>query len=82
MVLREIFYHNPDTLELEDNDRYSPEYDDSIVDLDDNRKTRLTLRQINRVRKASELHDKDKKNEVEFIRQMYGMAAQAQAAGL
>ena len=54
---------------------------DSVVNLDDTRKTKLTLQQINRVRKASELHDKEKKNEVEFVRQMYGMAAIAAAQG-
>ena len=65
-----------------DDDRYDPQYDDSIVDLDDTRKTRLTLRQINSARKASELHTKEKTKENEFVRQMYGIAAQAQAAGV
>jgi len=69
-------------LEMETDDRYEPQYDDSVVDLDDTRKTRLTLRQINRARKASELHDKEKANEIEFVRQMYGIAAQAAAAGM
>jgi len=79
MILREIFYYDKENFELVDDDRYQPDYDESIVDLDDTRKTRLTLRQINRARVASELHDKEKANEVEFIRQMYGMAAQEQA---
>ena len=52
------------------------------MDLDDTRQTRLTLRQINRARKASELHTKEKAKENEFVRQMYGIAAQAQAAGV
>ena len=69
-------------MEMETDDRYEPQYDDSVVDLDDTRKTRLTLRQINRARKASELHDKEKANEIEFVRQMYGIAAQAAAAGM
>tara|TARA_B100000424_G_C22899858_1_gene478587 strand:- start:1096 stop:1308 length:213 start_codon:yes stop_codon:yes gene_type:complete len=62
--------------------RYEPEYDQSIVDLDDTRKTRLTLQQINRARKASELHDKEKVNELEFVRKMYGIAAQAQSTSI
>ena len=60
MILREIFSYN--TLEDEPTEdyRYEPEYDQSIVNLDDTRKTRLTLQLINRARKASELHDKEK----------------------
>lgn len=69
-------------MDMETDDRYEPQYDDSVVDLDDSRKTRLTLKQINRARKASELHDKEKANEIEFVRQMYGIAAQAEAAGV
>ena len=65
-----------------EDDRYEPQYDDSIVDLDDTRQTRLTLRQINRARKASELHTKEKAKENDIVRQMYGIAAQAQAAGV
>ena len=52
------------------------------MNLDDTRKTRLTLQLINRARKASELHDKEKVNEIEFVRKMYGIAAQAQATGM
>jgi hypothetical protein len=44
--------------------------------MNDTRKTRLTLSQINRARKASELHTTEKAGELEFIRQMYGIAAQ------
>lgn len=81
MVLKELFYYDKESGDFADNNRYEPEYDDSVVNLDDTRKTKLTLQQINRVRKASELHDKEKKNEVEFVRQMYGMAAIAAAQG-
>ena len=82
MILRELFYYDKETLEPVQNDRYEPQYDDSIVDLDDTRQTRLTLRQINRARKASELHTKEKANELDLVRQMYGIAAQAQVAGV
>ena len=54
----------------------------SIVKMKDSRKTRLTLRQINRARKASELHTTEKAGELDFVRQMYGIAAQAAAAGI
>ncbi len=82
MILRELFYYDKETVEPVEDNRYEPQYDDSIVDLDDNRKTRLTLRQINRARKASELHTNEKADELDFVRQMYGIAAQAAAAGV
>ena len=82
MILRELFYYDKETMQPTEDDRYDPQYDDSIVDLDDTRKTRLTLRQINRARKASELHSKEKAKENDIVRQMYGIAAQAQAAGV
>jgi hypothetical protein len=77
MILRELFYYDKETLEPIEDNRYDPQYDQSIVDLDDTRKTRLTLSQINRARKASELHTEEKAKELDFVRQMYGIAAQA-----
>tara|TARA_Y100000589_G_scaffold327270_1_gene368751 strand:+ start:454 stop:702 length:249 start_codon:yes stop_codon:yes gene_type:complete len=82
MILRELFYYDKETLEPIEDNRYDPLSDDSIVDIDDTRKTRLTLNQINRARKASELHIKEKQEELDFIRQMYGIAAQQAAAGV
>ena len=82
MILRELFYYDKETLEPIEDNRYEPLSDDSILDIDDTRKTRLTLNQINRARKASELHIKEKQEELDFIRQMYGIAAQQAAAGM
>ena len=82
MILRELFYYDKETLQPTEDDRYETQYDDSIVDLDDTRQTRLTLRQINRARKASELHTTEKSEELDFVRAMYGIAAQAAAAGV
>jgi|TARA_B110000908_G_C10023932_1_gene344157 hypothetical protein len=76
MILRELFYFDKETVESTEDDRYDPRYDDSVVKMTDTRKTRLTLRQINRARKASELHASEKTGELDFIRQMYGIAAQ------
>ena len=78
MILRELFYFDKETVEPVEDDRYEPEYDDSPVDYSDTRKTRLTLRQINRARKASELHKKEQVKELDFVRQMYGIAANAE----
>lgn len=82
MLLRELFYYDKETIETVEDDSYDPQSDQSIVDLDDTRKTRLSLRQINRARKASELHTNEKADELDFVRQMYGIAAQAAAAGV
>tara|TARA_B110000503_G_scaffold122932_1_gene188054 strand:+ start:6325 stop:6573 length:249 start_codon:yes stop_codon:yes gene_type:complete len=82
MILRELFYYDKETTMPTEDDRYDPVYDDSIVELSDTRKTRLTLRQINRARKAAEMHTQEKTKELDFVRQMYGIAAQAAAAGV
>ena len=82
MILRELFYHDPETVEPVEDKRYEPEYDDSPLEKKDTRKTRLTLSQINRIRKASELHTEEKRKEQEFVKQMYGLAANAEAGGV
>jgi hypothetical protein len=78
MILRELFYYDKETLEPIEDDRYEPSEDESPVNYDDTRKTRLTLRQINRARKASEQHKEEQVKELDFIRQMYGIAANAE----
>ena len=82
MILRELFYFDRDTLEPTDDVRYEPSSDTSIIDVDDTRKTRLTLKQINRTRKAAEQHKVEKEEELDFVRQMYGIAAQADAGAM
>ena len=80
MILKEFFTAGEQGLEQQKN--YNAEDDISVLDKEDTRKTRLTLNQINRARKASELHIKEKQEELDFIRQMYGIAAQQAAAGM
>tara|TARA_B110000503_G_scaffold135959_1_gene217453 strand:+ start:848 stop:1096 length:249 start_codon:yes stop_codon:yes gene_type:complete len=82
MILRELFYFDKETTDSVEDDRYDPDYDQSPIDYDDTRKTRLTLRQINKIRKASELHTKEKSIEQHFIKQMYGIASNAEAGGV
>ncbi|MEK9804697.1 MAG: hypothetical protein VW551_00190 [Euryarchaeota archaeon] len=79
MILRELFYFDPETVEPTQNDRYEPQHDESPLKASDTRKTRLTLKQINRIRKASDLHKEEQVNDLDFIRQMYGVAANAEA---
>ena len=78
MILRELFYHDPETVAHVEDKRYEEDYDDSSLEKDDTRKTRLTLSQINRIRKASELHTEEKREEQQFVKQMYGIAANAE----
>jgi len=82
MILRELFYYDKETFEPIEDDRYDERDDDSPVEYNDTRKTRLTLRQINKVRKAAELHTKEQDKELDFVRQMYGLAANAEAGGV
>lgn len=78
MILRELFYFDKNTLENGENKSYSPGDDQSIISLDDTRKTKLTLKQINRARKAGEFHKEEQEKELEFIRQMYSADNQAE----
>jgi hypothetical protein len=81
MILRELFYFDKQTLEPVEDLRYDAEEDDTPLKKTDTRKTRLTLKQINRVRKASDMHKKEQQEELVFVRQMYGIAANAEAGG-
>ncbi|MBR19734.1 MAG: hypothetical protein CMA64_06265 [Euryarchaeota archaeon] len=79
MILREIFYFDKRTIEPIEDKTYDATDDESIMKRDDTRKTRLTLRQINKARKASEIHAEEQEKELEFVRQMYGIQAQPEA---
>ena len=79
MILRELFYFDKQPIEPIEDKSYDPTDDESIVKRDDTRKTRLTLRQINKARKASEVHAEEQEKELDFVRQMYGIQAQPEA---
>ena len=71
MILRELFYIDPDTRHIANDLRYDGARDSSGLHRNDTRKTRLTLRQINELRKASEAHILEQESEFEFIHSMY-----------
>ena len=71
MILRELFYIDPETRHVANDLRYSPERDSTALHKSDTRKTRLTLRQINELRKTSEAHILEQENELAFIHSMY-----------
>ncbi len=51
--------------------KYNPERDSTKLERSDTRKTRLTLKQINELRKASEAHLLEQERELELIQSMY-----------
>lgn len=71
MILRELFYIDPDTKQAPGDLRYDADRDSSQMYRDDTRKTRLTLKQINELRKASEAHFLEQESELGFINSMY-----------
>jgi hypothetical protein len=81
MILRELYYFDDKTMEPVEDNRYEPADDKSIIQVDDKRKSKLTLRDINKARKAGDMHREDAAKELNFVRQMYGLAAQAAMAG-
>ncbi len=74
MKLNEFFNYTGEG--FEEDGTYDPENDISILDKEDTRKTRLTLKDINSMRLASEEHDGQQKEEAVFTQQMYGQSAQ------
>lgn len=79
MILRELFYFNRETADMEQDDRYMNYRDTDVMDDSDTRKTRLTLGQINELRRASDQHIKETQAEMEFIARMYATPAESVA---
>ena len=73
MKLIEFFTYTQDGFEQDKS--YDPEQDISVLDSEDTRKTRLTLKDINSMRLASEDHDAQQKEEAVFVQKMYGQPA-------
>jgi hypothetical protein len=71
MILREFLYFDRDQASPEEDNRYQSQNDTSILKQKDLRKTRLTLKMINDIRKASEAHDKEHREELGLVRKMY-----------
>lgn len=71
MILRELFYIDPDTRATSSDLRYNPDRDVTTMHRKDTRKTRLTLKQLNELRKANEAHILEQERELDFIHTMY-----------
>jgi predicted RNA-binding protein with RPS1 domain len=77
MLLREFLYFNDQINDFAVDRRYDNSNDSSVLNLDDTRKIKLTLRQINQLRLQAEAHEAEKQSEMGFIRQMYGTPVEA-----
>jgi hypothetical protein len=71
MILRELFYIDPNTRHVASDMRYNPDNDKLVMQRSDTRKTRLSLRQINELRKSSEAHILEQEVELSFVNAMY-----------
>jgi hypothetical protein len=80
MILRELFYLNPETQKVSNDFRFDSARDIDELLRSDTRKTRLTLKQINDLRKGSEAHILEMEEELTFVQSMYGAEPAAPAA--
>lgn len=86
MFLREFMYFDKDYKGQDDFDsdpmedkRYNPEDDKDVLTLSDTRKTRLTLKNLNQMRKNFEAHMSEVSMESELIQAQYATPVQPQA---
>jgi DNA-binding transcriptional MerR regulator len=75
MLLREFVYFNEVDADQQDQRRYDPEDDKSILTIKDTRKTRLTLRMINKLRQAGEAREQETMEDLVLVRAMYANPA-------
>ena len=80
MLLREFIYFNDTNNDFAVDRRYDNSKDSSVLEKDDTRKIRLTLRQLNQLRLQTEAHDAEAQSELGFIQQMYGVPVEQEAA--
>lgn len=80
MFLREFIYFDNKSGEMIDDRRYSAENDISVLNMNHLRKTRLTLKMLNEIRRASDAREEEKLRERGLIRKMYAMPPPEQQA--
>lgn len=71
MLLREFLYFNEKDGDLQQDRRYDPANDTSILDVNSTRKTRLTLKMINQLRIAGEAREQETMEDLVLVRAMY-----------
>ena len=71
MLLREFIYFDKKHADMGEDSRYDPSHDTSVLDINDLRKTRLTLKMLNELRKAGDAREKERKEDLALVRKMY-----------
>ena len=71
MILREFMYFDKKNANPVEDNRYLSQNDTSVLRKSDVRKTRLTLRMLNDLRKAGDAREQEKKEELGLVRKMY-----------
>jgi hypothetical protein len=71
MLLQEFMYFDRNQSSMTDDLRYKSEKDTSVLGTGDVRKTRLTLRMLNDLRRAGDARENERKEELALIRKMY-----------
>ena len=71
MILREFMYFDKKNASPVEDNRYLSQNDTSVLRKSDVRKTRLTLRMLNDLRKAGDAREQEKKEELGLVRKMY-----------
>ena len=82
MILRELYYFDKETMEPIEDQRYNAEDDESVVSMGDTRKTKLTLKDINKARRADDMHRKESQKDLIHIRQKNGIQANAEESAV
>lgn len=80
MILREFIYFDKKSADPIEDNRYLSQNDTTVLRDGDLRKTRLTLKMINELRKAGDVREKEKQEELGLVRKMYAMPPPEQTA--
>ena len=80
MLLQEFIYFEKDKAGPVENDRYDSDHDTSVITNRDNRKSRLTLRMLNSLRKAGDAREIETREDLELVRVMYATPAEEESA--
>ena len=79
MLLNEFIYFNETDADQQEDDRYDPSADKSVLSIKDTRKTRLTLKMLSDIRKAGEAHEQETQEDLALVRVMYATPAEEAA---
>ena len=60
--------------EMSDDGRYDSDHDSSVIKSSDLRKSRLTLKMLNDLRKAGDAREREQKEELALVRTMYAIS--------